>query len=109
MNLKLYVGNDNLLLVSGLKNNADGSYLNGIGMQVDEIVDANGVQVTGQAWPHTVSYVAGTDGDYRTTLTSGINLVAGEIYTVKLTADAGIGLLGHWEFPVQAETRTVVA
>ena len=109
MNLKLYVGNDNLLKVVGLQNSNDGSFLNGITVQVVEILDADGNQVTGETWPQTLDYVVASDGDYRATLADTINLTAGESYTVVLVADGGTGLKGRWEFPVDAETRTVIA
>lgn len=107
----LYVGNDNLVwlgdpdtLEGGLRNAATGEYINSATVGVT-LIDSDGVEVDGETWPKSLSYIAASNGMYRAALSDAVELVAGAEYTAKISADGGPGLLGYWELPVKALTR----
>lgn len=103
--LTLYVGNDNVLTLSGLQNSVDDSYINNATVTVT-LVDSDGNSVSGETWPVTLSYVSGSDGNYRATLADTISASADTAYRARVTADGGAGLKGYWEIPVYAVKRT---
>lgn len=103
-NVKLYVGNDLLIELGGLKNKATGAFINTAIVSVT-VLDRAGAEVSGQAWPLAVPYVSASDGVYRETLVDTLGIVAGKTYTVQVTADAGDGLRGYWVEEVMAEVR----
>lgn len=93
----IFHGNDNLILVKGVYNNATSAYVNNATVNVT-LKDANGTDLTGQTWPLVLSYIAASNGDYQGTiddaantegLTSGsaiITISAGG-FTASITAD----------------------
>lgn len=101
----LYVGNDNVLEVDGLKNAVADTYINNATVSVI-LVDKNGEQVEGDTWPKTMDYVADSDGKYRCTLKDTLSLSPMEAYTATITADGGADLKGYWEFALRSATRT---
>lgn len=101
---KLYIGNDNRILIEGLLNKAASTYLNSATVTVT-LVDSTGAQVSGQSWPTTMSYIAASDGDYAGTLEDALSLTEHAWYTAQVTANGGAGLLGYWELAVQAKVR----
>lgn len=100
----LYVGNDTVLEVRGLKNETTGGFLNAATVTAT-VVDAEGNQVTGQSWPLTLAYVTGSDGIYRATLAYTVGLVSGARYTAQFTANSGAGLRASWSAPCLARHR----
>jgi hypothetical protein len=100
----LHVGNDAILEVQNLKNELSGASLNAATVTVT-LVDADGEQVTGDTWPKTMAYVAGSNGTYRCTLVYGLGLVDGERYTAQITANAGAGLRAVWDMECVARPR----
>lgn len=98
------VGNDNILELDALKNEAAGTFLNSATVTVT-VVDSSGTNVAGQSWPTTLDYVADSDGKYRATLEDVAVFVHGSLYTAKITADGGSGLKGFWELPLEGKTR----
>lgn len=101
----LYVGNDTVLEVRGLKNEVTGAFLNAAAVTAT-LVDAEGDQVTGQSWPVTLAYVTGSDGLYRATLSYGMGLTSGGRYTAQITANGGSGLRASWSIPCLARARS---
>lgn len=101
----LYVGNDTVLEVKGLKNEVTGAFLNAATVTATLSDSASGAEVSGQSWPVTLAYVAGSDGDYRATLSYAMSLTANGRYTASITADAGAGLRAQWSVPCRAQTR----
>jgi len=63
----IYLSNDNLLSIEGLKNSSSGSYLNDATVTAT-LKDSGGTTVTGQTFPVTLSYIAQTNGNYQATL-----------------------------------------
>lgn len=101
----VYVANDNVLELTGLKNAVADDYIDDATVTVT-LVDSAGNEVAGETWPLIMGYVAASDGDYRVTLPYGLDLSAGRSYTAQITADGGLGLRGYWALPVHAKRRT---
>ena len=100
----IYLANDNLLVVDGLKNESDGTYLNAASVTCT-LVNGSGVPVSGQTWPLAMVYQAGSNGKYIGTLEDTLSLSEGQTYVAVIDADAGSGLKGHWEIPLKAKVR----
>lgn len=101
----IYVANTNLLQLQGLKNEQDSSFQNSATVTVT-IVDELGANVPNQTWPLTLPYVASSNGNYEERLPSTVTLVGGRCYTAIIDADAGGGLVGHWEIPLKVVVRS---
>lgn len=100
-----FVANSNVLELLGLRNEITQAFMNVAAVEVT-IKDEAGVEVTGQVWPTTMSYVAASDGDYRAIISEDVVLVAKQNYYAFIEADGGPGLVGHWEFKFKPQTRT---
>ena len=100
----IYLSNDHLLELRGLKNIATDAYIDDATVTAT-LVDEEGVEVAGQGWPLTLSYVSGSDGIYRGTLTDSLSLTEDLEYTAKITASGGSDLAGYWEIPLRAAIR----
>lgn len=101
--IALYVSNDNLFEVVGLKDAADNSAITS-GTITVTLVDSAGTQVTGETWPLAMSHVGA--GLWRATLVDTLSLTAGNFYTAQVSANAGAGKLGYWEVVCRAENRS---
>lgn len=86
----IYIENDNLLQLNGLKNEATGAYVNDA-VVTGRLKDETGADVSGQSWPVTLQYVAASNGNYRVTLEETLSLVVGKKYVAEVTA-VGNGL-----------------
>jgi len=53
------------------------------------VLDASGAEVAGENWPITMSYVAGSNGDYQATIGHTVQLIEGQEYAAKIVADSG--------------------
>ncbi len=100
----LYISNDNLLRVSGLRDDSTGAYINTATVTVT-LKDSGGSPVSGQAWPLTLAHVTGTNGRYQGTLEETLVLVADTEYTAEIDAVL-VDLKAHWEFSLEAKVRT---
>lgn len=103
-----YVGNTNNLELTGLKSEVEDIFLDDVVITVT-VKDSAGVELTGETWPQTMTYVAGSNGDYVLGLSHLLNLTRGQRYTAFIDADASdtsAERYGHWEFPFTAQTRT---
>lgn len=94
----IYIGNDNLFVVRGLRNRATGDYVND-GTAELTLLDADGNEISGQTWPLSLTYIAGSNGDYQGTIEDDIDVEDGEEGTavVDLTGDS---LTATLELPV---------
>ena len=101
----LYINNDNLLSVENLKNAATGVYINDATVSAT-LKNSSGVNVTGQSWPLTLTFVSSSNGVYRGTLEDGLVLNEGETYTAEITADAGADQIANWSISLPATKRT---
>lgn len=101
-----YVGNTNVVRLSGLKRADAGPYINDASVEVT-VKDMAGNPVTGQTWPAGMPYVAGTDGNYEGVLSASLAIVAGRTYTAFVNANVPPGLaVGHWEYRFIPHART---
>ena len=102
----LYIGNDNIIELSSLRNvsTSPETYINDATVTVT-IYDANGDEVSGETWPLSLSYVSGSSGKYTATLADTLSLSVNKRYRIKLTADGGAGLKGEWHENVNAVRR----
>lgn len=99
----LYLDNDNDLILEGLKWKFAGTFVNDA-VVTGRIKDAAGVDVPGVAWPVTMDYQTGSDGDYVGTADKAVTLVTGTRYFAHIDAVKG-SADGHWELPVVARVR----
>lgn len=94
----LYLDNDNNLLLRGVHTTSPKAYVNDAVAEVT-LKDENGDELAGQAWPLTLVYVTGSDGDYEGTLDDAIVAEAGDVGTLELHLEnADASLIGNIEF-----------
>lgn len=106
MSVTLYVGNDNLIEVTELKNEAEDTYINNATVTVTLIDPAlSPQQVSGESWPLSLAYVSGSNGNYRATLVDTLSLSRSTKYIAQVSADGGTGLKGYWEVEAVAIIR----
>ena len=65
---------------------------------------AAGVDVGGQTWPAPMAHVAA--GTYRATLDADLEVTHAARYVAVVDVLTAGGVIGHWEAPVVARTRT---
>jgi hypothetical protein len=104
MSCVVYVGNTNIIEVTGLKSAVEGAYVNDADVEVT-VKDGAGNDVAGQIWPAAMDYVAASNGNYRGILEDDLALVDGTTYFAHIDADAGANRIGHWEFAFVPKTR----
>jgi hypothetical protein len=102
---EIYLNNDNLLSVAGLKNASSGSFMNDATVTAT-LKDSASAVVTGQTFPLTLAYMAGTDGNYQATLQDTLNITENTIYTAEITATSSSGLVAKWNMELKATKRT---
>jgi len=91
--------NHNLLTLDGLKNGADGAFVNTA--TVTATVKYNDQSVLTSV---AMSYVAGSSGSYQVLLDAALNFVEGQYYSIQINADAG-GLNAVFERRIKAQPR----
>ena len=69
----------------------DPVYVNDASVTVT-ILDSNGDELAGEAWPVALPYVSGSNGNYSKTFEPFENLVIGEIYDVIISVEGVDGL-----------------
>ncbi len=102
-----FIGNTNDLLLTGLKSEIEDAFLTDATITVT-VKDAAGANVAGETWPKTMTYVAGTDGEYVCGLSYLLELAKDQKYTAIIDADAtdtSAERIGHWEFTFTARVR----
>lgn len=105
--VKLYVDNDNNVGLDGLVNPVDGEYVNDAVVELT-LLDASGVELTGQAWPLTLVYVTASNGDYEGIIESTVVAVAGATGTMQIVATRG-ALVAEFELEYEFATRDSAA
>jgi hypothetical protein len=83
--MTVYLNNTNILELNSLRSQIDESYVNDADVTVT-IRDSSGTSVSGQTWPATMSYISGSDGDYRLILDYDLAFVAKRSYTAEIIA-----------------------
>ncbi len=101
----IFYANDNLFELLGLKNAETGAFINaGATITLDLHKKSDDSAVTG-ATALTMTYRAGSNGEYVTTIPDTASVDRNERYIAKITANAGAGLQGYWEIQVQSQVR----
>lgn len=98
----IYVGNDTLLEVRSLTDQADGSAVESASVSVT-MKDASGSNISGQVWPASLAHVSA--GTYRVVLPETLDLTAGGEYTAEITASVGGSTAAFWQIPFVARVR----
>jgi|LWDU01.1.fsa_nt_gi hypothetical protein len=101
----LYIENDSTVSVTNLKNTTTSAFVNNATVTFT-LKDTAGTTVTGQTFPATMTYVAGSDGDYLVTLQQSLSLVENTGYVGVVTAVSGT-LDAKWTINFTAEKRIV--
>lgn len=99
----IYKDNDNTIKLMSLVNGDTGAYINDATVAVT-LKDVNGSNVVGETWPLTMSYVTGSNGQYKATLKDTLTLTANDRYTAYITAVSGTANL-EIELPCTARDR----
>jgi hypothetical protein len=101
----IYLSNDNLLSIEGLRNASSGSYMNDA-TSTATLKDADGNVVTGQTFPVTMTYMSGTNGNYQATLENTLSMTPNAKYTATISATSSSGLYAEWDMELTATKRT---
>lgn len=96
-----YVANTNMLELTGLRSEVEDEYID------DATVSAVIIGPTGATLGTvTLSFIVGSNGDYRGILSASLALVANKAYTARITANGGVDRVGYWEFSFRPQVRT---
>ncbi len=101
----VYIGNDHLIEVIGLKNVVDGTYLNSKTVTAT-LKTQSGETVAGMVFPLTLDYVASSNGDYRGVLDKDVSVIAGTRYLCEITVTGSVGERAFWQIVVDAAQRS---
>lgn len=101
MGKPIYLANDNLLQLFGLKDERTNTFVSSATVTA-QLKDAAGVAVGS---PMTLTHVAGSNGDYAGIIPDTTALVAGASYTAEITADNGADQRGFWKLALLAVER----
>lgn len=104
--LVLWIGNHMVIEHVGVRNTVTGVYDNAATVAVT-LKDSAGVALTGETWPKTMSYVAGSNGVYRATLAATIAAVSGDKLRAHLAVQGSGGEIDYREIPVTARYRQI--
>lgn len=99
--MQIYIGNDNALVVDGLKDIVADVYVNAATVTA-QVKTTAGANVGGAL---ALAYVIGSHDRYRATLEEDLPLEDQTAYEVHIDADAGSDLKAHWEPPATAVIR----
>lgn len=102
--MDIFIANDNILELDGLKNAASGAYLNAATVQATITDWTTGDAIANVTNPVTLSYVAASSGKYRATLDKVAGFTVGQKVRIVITA-AEAGIDARWEFEARARRR----
>lgn len=95
----IYIMSHNIIEVTGVMNAATDTFLNGADVTLTLLDTVSGEAIVGQTWPLALTYIAGSDGDYRGTILDSIELSANQNLMAEVIVDAGAGLKRYWQRP----------
>jgi len=84
MPIAIYVGSDNRIELTGLRDPDDDSYVNDATVTALLKDSTDTSTISGSSI--TLTYVTGSDGDYRGSIPSSVSLTAGTAYYARITA-----------------------
>ncbi len=94
--LVYYDATTHTLVRPGLRNTLQPGYVATATVTVTLTDAVTGVEIAGQAWPLTLDYVAGSDGDYRATLSAALVVTVGQRLRARMVASAAGGVQRTW-------------
>lgn len=100
-----FVANTNVLDLIGLKSAIEDTFINDATVTVALRDKATDEEIAGQSWPTAMTYVEGSDGDYRAIIEHDAALVHHKEVIAYIDADGGPERIGHWEFHFKPQTR----
>jgi len=100
----IFKDNDMVLEVSDITNDTTGVHINDATVTAT-IKDSTGADVSGIAFPITLSYVANSDGVYRGLLPAELVLTSNARYKAIIDAVSGSGSKAHWEVDLVCKIR----
>lgn len=101
----LYVGNTSVIELDGLAD-LDGDYQNDATVTLESLTNkVTGAAVSGVTTPLTLSYVAGSDGQYQGTIPHDAAVVAGNVYLAVVLAISAAGQRARWTERLVARNR----
>jgi hypothetical protein len=107
--MNAYVGSDNVIrltnaraisLATGLATALTAGAAVTFRVQTEAYVD-----VPGETWPQTMTYIAGSTGDFLGVLRNEVALAAGATYRLIGTVTGGTDQYGTWDIPLRVLTR----
>src|SRR5574343_1822909 len=101
--LALYVGNDMLIELQGLKNTVENAWVNDATVTV-HLRTRGGADVAGATWPLDMLYVEASSGDYRAGLPAALSVTAGAWYVAQIAVADGANV-ARWDMDAQAQLR----
>lgn len=101
----LLINNDNMLFLSGLRNELTDEFINTAVINAT-LTTLAGVDVAGQAWPAAMAYVPESDGVYQLLLKDSLALNNGHYYKLTMAANGG-GLKASWTLILKAQVRSL--
>lgn len=81
--MKFYIGSDNLIVLTGLYDLIDANYINDATIKAE--IFAHSAPETQIGGDITLSYIAGSDGNYRGQLANDVALVIDTLYILVVT------------------------
>jgi hypothetical protein len=103
-----FVLNTNALDLLGLKSHTEGTFLPGATVTFT-IYDKAGVAVPGETWPQVMTYIEGSEADFRGILPAALEMLPNKQYYAHIDAAGGGERIGHWEMPFKPIIRTGLA
>ena len=104
--INLFAGNNTIeVVIEGLKDISAGSYINDATVTVTIYAADGTTEVTGETWPVTMDYVAGSNGNYLGIISADSNIIAETKYKIVITATDTSSNAGEWEQFVIAHAR----
>lgn len=104
-----FVANDNTVRLTGARttrlDTGEDVYLDAGATVTFRVQSMSYVDVTGETWPVTMSYIAGSQGDFIGVLRDTVVLDAGLEYRFVGQVDNGVDQHGSWDIPLHARNR----
>lgn len=100
--MDLFIGSHNVIEIPELTNSITGLADTGATVSVT-LLDSDGAEVDGETWPKSMLHVSA--GLYRATLSSALEVVAGESYTASLSLEGSGGEVGIWQYSLIAKVK----
>jgi len=103
----IFKDNDNLIQAVGLyviDSNGDKDFLDS-GATVQVTLSIDGVNVVGETWPLSLTYIPNTDGDFQAVLKDTLTLTLGKICKAVLTVDNGANQRAEFTHDLLIQTR----